>query len=540
MADGMAAHDSLEADGQGESFLAGLAGIVGQDAVLTGLDKRVFFSTDIAAEGQTAECVIRPRDRDTLSRAVAFATAQGRAVIPRGGGFSYTGGYRPVREGSVMVDMRGFDRVLEINREDMYVTVECGCTWKTLYDALKAEGLRTPYFGPMSGYSASVGGALSQGSFFLGSTQYGTVAESVLSVEVVLADGSVVQTGSAAGTHRPAPFYRYYGPDLTGLFLSDAGAFGLKLSATLRLIPFPAHQAFASFALSAVPDVIALLSEISRSGLAAECYAWDPVFVKSVGESTGLGQDIRYLVGVVGSGKSKLAGLRDAARMAIAGKSLFDGSTHLVHVSIDDATAGGAAERLAAIRAIAAAKGAGEVPATAPRTTRGTPFTDFRHSLKAQAGVRSLPVHGMVPHSRAQELAAAVGAFFAGHAALMRAHDITHGVVVFAVGTTMVCIEPLIFVTDTRYKLHDRLAEKSDVAALAAFGPPPEASVHALQLRKDLVDVFTACGAAHVQIGKTYPWRETRTPAALHLLEAIKASVDPRGLMNPGALGFSA
>ena len=126
-------------------------------------------------------------------------------------------------ENSVTIDLRGIDQVFEINETDMYVRVGVGCTWHNLYTALKARGLRTPYFGPMSGYSATVGGALSQGSFFLGSTEYGTVMDSVLSLEMVLADGSIVHTGSdsAAGV---APFYRNYGPDLTGLFLADTGA----------------------------------------------------------------------------------------------------------------------------------------------------------------------------------------------------------------------------------------------------------------------------------------------------------------------------
>ena len=521
-----------------DSFLTGLADALQSGGVIEALDRRTFFSTDIASEGAVAECVIRPHDRAALSRAVAFCTAQGRAVVPRGGGFSYTGGYRPVTERSVMVDMRAFDQIIDINREDMVVQVGAGCTWKNLYEALKVEGLRTPYFGPMSGYGATVGGALSQGSFFLGSTQYGVVAESVLSVEVVLADGSVLNTGSAATPHRPSPFFRYYGPDLTGLFLSDSGALGLKTSAALRLIPFPAHQEYASFALDNAKTVVALVSDIGRSGLAAECYAWDPVFVKSVGESTGVAQDLRYLAGVVGSGKSMLGGMREAARMALAGKRVFDGSTHLVHAAIDDHTESGAVGRLARIRAIAASHGAGEVPATAPRTTRGTPFTDFRHSLKAVAGVRSLPVHALVPHSRAQELLAAVTDFFAQNAARVAALDITHGVIVFAVGSNMVCIEPLIFVTDPRYKLHDRIEERSDVDKLAAFGPPPENARVALDLRRELIALFESIGTAHVQIGKAYPYRATRSEASLRLLDAIKASVDPQGLMNPGALGF--
>ena len=151
--------------------------------------------------------MIAPGTVTELAEAIGLCTANNRRVIPRGGGFSYTGGYLPVMEHSIIVDMRRLDRIVEINREDMYVTVECGCTWHSLYTALKAEKLRTPYFGPISGFASTVGGALSQGSFFMGSTQYGTTAESTLGLEVVVADGTVLKTGSAATMDSPVAFF---------------------------------------------------------------------------------------------------------------------------------------------------------------------------------------------------------------------------------------------------------------------------------------------------------------------------------------------
>jgi FAD/FMN-containing dehydrogenase len=515
-------------------FLAGLTDILGGPNVVTEHEQRVFFSTDIAKRGVTAEAVIRPTSIEALAEAVGYCTRNGRYVIPRGGGFSYTEGYIPVREPTIMVDLRGLNRVVEINTEDMYVTVECGCTWKALYEALKEKGFRTPYFGPMSGFGSTVGGALSQGSFFLGSTEYGTTAETTLGLEIVLADGSILKTGSAGSNVSPSPFFRTYGPDLTGPFLGDTGALGFKARATLKLIPVPQHQAFGAFPFETMEQSIRMVSEVGRLGLASECYCWDPAFVKSIGQRTTTLQNVRFLAGVVGSGPTLFSGLKQAAKIAAAGKRVFDGSAYLVNVAIDDVSAAGAEEKLKLVRAIAAKHGGGEIEATAPRTTRGTPFTDFNSG----GALRNIPTNGLCPHSKAQALAAEVHALFADRKAVMDAHGITVSVIFFAVGNNALCIEPLFFWDDHEHRLHDRVKQTSDLAGLSAFSGRPPATTTAMQLRDELVEIFRRNGCVHVQIGKSYPYRQTRQPATYGLLQAIKRAVDPGGYVNPESLGL--
>ena len=336
-------------------FIINIQAIAGAENVLTELPKRTFYSTDMSAKGEVAEAVVRVDSTDLLSRVVRACANGGRIVIPRGGGFSYTGGYLPIVANTIIVDMRGMNAIVEINRDDMYVVVEAGCTWERLYRALKDKGMRTPYFGPMSGYSATVGGALSQGSLFLGSTAYGVVAESVLALEVVIADGSVVKTGSWASTVGTGPFLRNYGPDLTGLFLSDTGAMGLKTKAVLKLLPFPAHQQYASFVFDDETAAVRALSAIGRSGLAAECYCWDPYFVKMMAASSpGLAQDLKVLAGVVKGGSSLFSGLLNATRVAIAGKVVLGGDLFILNITIDDFSKAGADARLSSVRKIVA------------------------------------------------------------------------------------------------------------------------------------------------------------------------------------------
>jgi len=523
-----------------ENFIRVLAAIAGKDSVLTDAASRVFFSTDIASRGATAEAVVQVADVAVLSKVVATATSHGRVVIPRGGGFSYTGGYTPASERSVIIDMRPMNRIVEINRQDMYVVVEVGCTWQRLYEELKVHGLRTPYFGPMSGSRATVGGALSQGSFFLGSTQYGTTAESVLGLEVVLADGTVLKTGSWASTQGVPPFFRQYGPDATGLFLNDTGAMGFKTKAALRLIPFPPHQAYASFALTGHAQVTTAVSAIGRSGLAAECYCWDPYFVRVMSEaSTGMKQDLRILWNIVKSGSGPLDGLRAAARIALAGKRVFSGDTYLLHVVIDDVSAAGAAARLRQIRTLALAAGATEVSPGAPRAMRGTPFIDF-NVPERRVKRRNLPINSVSPHSRASAVAADVYSYLDAQAAQMQRHEVSCGVIFFAVGQQAMCIESLIYWEDDEHYLHDRISETSDLDGLAAYAEHSDATKLAFELRAGFKAIFHRHGCLHVQIARSYPWAETREPATLQLLTTVKDTLDPERLVNRGVLGFGA
>jgi FAD/FMN-containing dehydrogenase len=106
---------------------------------------------------------LRCRSADTLSRAMAILHRERIAMVPRGGGMSYTGGYVPARARSVIIDTSVMNRIIEISAENMLISVEAGVTWKAIHEALKPLGLRLPFFGTFSGAKATVGGGLSNG-----------------------------------------------------------------------------------------------------------------------------------------------------------------------------------------------------------------------------------------------------------------------------------------------------------------------------------------------------------------------------------------
>jgi FAD/FMN-containing dehydrogenase len=504
--------------------------------IKTSAADRDFYSSDVYSSGVRADCVVATDSVEALQAVVRVCTSQGHAVIARGGGLSYSAGYLPQSAGAVIIDVSRLTRIVEINEIDMYVTVEAGCSWRELYAALAPRGLRTPYFGPMSGYLSTVGGALSQGSVFLGSTQFGTTAETALSLDVVLADGSLLATGSASGVVRPSPFFRTYGPDLTGLFLGDCGALGIKARATLQLMRAPRESRYLSYSYSTAEHLLGALSEISRSGLAAECFGTDPYVQSRRIHEQNFAKDLGYLKAVAKSESSMLAGIGAAARMAFKGRRSLGGETYVMNVVIDESSAPAADACTEAVRAIAAEHGV-EVEATVPRAIRSLPFA-YPNDILGDRGERWVPTHALAPHSRALEVVHALENYFAAREQELATHRIEWGYLVFAVGRRTTLIEPLFYWPDRRTPYHERMIEPAHLAKLPLLERDPKASEAVRALRSGLIELFAELGCAHLQIGKAYPYLENRQPAARELLQSIKRAVDPARVMNPGALGF--
>lgn len=518
--------------------MAELIKLLGEENVLRSEADLIFYSTDIYRRADVdAALVIQPGSVDELAKSVGLCVKRGIAVVPRGGGLSYTGGYLPTVKSSVTIDMARLDKIVEINLEDMYVVVEAGCNWRKLYEALRAKGVRTPYFGPMSGYASTVGGALSQGSIFLGSTQYGSTAESTLGLDVVLADGSLLKTGSNGGDTRPSPFFRTYGPDLTGPFLGDAGALGFKARATLRLIKWPEYTGFLTFTFSTYGDLLGAMSEVSRQGLAAECFGADPYIWGQRLWDSDITKDLKRLAGVVKSNRSLVGGIKEAVSIAAAGRRSLGEVKFAMNVSVDGRSHAEVEDTLARVRRIAAA--GREVEATAPRAVRGTPFL-APDELLGPSGKRWAPIHGIAPHSRALETVEGIHHVFTRHADKIERLGIEWGYVTFAISTSSILIEPMLYWPGARELYHERMISPRHLAKLPKSEANPEATALVETIREELIAMWRSVGCVHLQIGKTYPYLESRQPESRMLLEGIKALVDPKGLINPGALSLGA
>ena len=162
-----------------ETLIASLTQKLGQEHVITDENELTYYGQDVFSEANKPLAVIRPGNKKELAETVGMVTEHDIAILPRGGGMSYTSGYLSNRQ-SVMVDMCRMTDIIEINLEDMYVTVEAGCRWVDLYESLKDKNVKTPMWGTLSGLKASIGGGASQNSVFFGSGQNGAMSDSII------------------------------------------------------------------------------------------------------------------------------------------------------------------------------------------------------------------------------------------------------------------------------------------------------------------------------------------------------------------------
>jgi D-lactate dehydrogenase (cytochrome) len=485
------------------TLLDELKGIVGDEHVITDQEEREYFSRDLSFEPyEVAAVVVQPASTEEVAAVVALAHRSSMPVVARGGGMSYTQGYTPARENTVLLDMRRMDAVVEIVDKDLYAVIECGTPWEQVYRTLDAAGLRTPYFGPLSGRYATVGGALSQNSLFYGSGQFGTVADSVLGLEVVLGDGRVLHTGSWA-RRGSTPFMRYNGPDLTGLFLGDTGAFGIKTRAAIKVVPKPELSVSASFAVPDFASSVKAMRRMQRIGTAAEVYGLDPFYHET---------------------------------LAKAGLTFLAEHEWSVHVTVDAADQATADAAMNVLRQIGEEFGT-EIENTAAVAFRADPFGAVQSVLLGPEGQLWLPIHAFLPYSKAPEALDAVQGYLDENRELMERHGIRTSLLTASSGHDFV-FEPSFYWKDElgRFRLERILPEAAE--DWGKIEPDTDARAVVLELRRGLRDLFDRIGGVHIQIGKYYEFGGMLEPTTEEVVRGIKELLDPDGLVNPGSLGF--
>jgi FAD/FMN-containing dehydrogenase len=388
----MAANES-EATGVLDSLYAAL----GREYVLTDHADREFYAMDVYSARELPIAVVQPATLEDSIAIAKIASAAGVALVPRGGGASYTDAYLPDTANSLLIDTSRMNRILEINDEDMYVTVEPGITWAELTTALNAKGLRTPFWGPFSGLKATVGGSMSQNSVSLGSGTFGISADSVLSFEVVMASGQVIRTGSNA-TENGGPFFRWYGPDLTGLFTGDAGVLGFKARITMRLIKNPTHKMACSFGFNTFEEMSAGAAAAAREGVASDNFGLDPKLQQGQLGSTDASQKIEAAKSVYATSRNPIDGLWKLLKMAIAGESFLKAFPYSMHFNVEGYSRAEVATKLAMVRT-AAGKHGKEIANTIPIVLMSNPFIPL-YPILGPRGQRWVPMHGIMPFSR--------------------------------------------------------------------------------------------------------------------------------------------
>jgi len=174
------------------------------------------------------DAVVFPRTTEEVARIVEVCARNRVPIVPFGAGTSLEG-HVLATAGGICLDMTQMDRIVRVSVPDLDVTVQAGVTRKALDERLRREGL---FFPVDPGADATLGGMASTGASGTTTVRYGAMRDNVLGLQVVLADGRVVQTARRARKSSA-------GYDLTRLFVGSEGTLGVITEVTLRIYGVP-------------------------------------------------------------------------------------------------------------------------------------------------------------------------------------------------------------------------------------------------------------------------------------------------------------
>lgn len=234
-----------------------------------------YFTTDHPNPDEHPDAVIFPQSTEEVSLILKLAHHYRVPITPYSGGTSLEGHYIPTRRG-ICIDLSRMDQIVTLHPNDLDVVVQPGVGWEDLKDYLQPHNLM---FGPDPGPGACIGGMIGTSCSGTNAARYGTMRENVISLTVVLADGTVVKT-------RKRPRKSSAGYNLTNLIVGSEGTLGIVTEATLKLnvIPNVEHVAMASF--PNLNNAATAVQNIVRSGIPLNAIELlDSTMMKFINES---------------------------------------------------------------------------------------------------------------------------------------------------------------------------------------------------------------------------------------------------------------
>ncbi len=204
--------------------------ILGQGSFSEAREERITYAYDATKKKCLPEAVVFPGSVEQVSRVLALANERRIPVVPRGAGSGMTGGSIPV-DGGIALVLNGFDRILEVDTDNLAAVVEPGVITHDLHKAVEALGLFYPP-DPASMTFSTIGGNIAENSGGMRAVKYGVTKDYVLGLEVVLPNGDIVHTGSKC-------IKDVVGYNLTQLFVGSEGTLGVVTKAILKLLPLP-------------------------------------------------------------------------------------------------------------------------------------------------------------------------------------------------------------------------------------------------------------------------------------------------------------
>ena len=249
------------------ALVGDLQALVGAQNVLTGTDTARYARDWMGRYEGNPIAVVRPGSTTEVSACVKIAAQHGVPVIPISGNTGLVGG--TMTKGGLMLTLERMNRIREVKRDAKLVVAEAGVILTRLHEAAEKEGLYFPlWFGARG--SAMLGGVLSTNAGGSNVLRYGSTRGLCLGIEVVLADGRVLNLMSEL--HKDNSGY-----DLKNLFIGAEGTLGIITAAVMKLVPAPKTHATATLAVRSLPDALTLLNRMQEAtGNRVEAFEFMP------------------------------------------------------------------------------------------------------------------------------------------------------------------------------------------------------------------------------------------------------------------------
>ena len=483
--------------------LVALAGAVGEAHVDTSDDARrrragglSYLDLVARRSGSLAapDAVVQPGSSEEVGAVLRVAEELGLAVVTWGGGTSVVGGLRAgaIERPTIALDTGRMADVLDIDGESMLVTVGPGIIGPDLERILATRGLTLGHY-PQSWQRATIGGYAATRSAGQSSTGYGRSDDMIESVELVTPRGTM----RAGNVERSAA-----GPDLRGLIVGSEGAFGVITSVTLRVRPLPATSSYTAVLFGDYARGVAAFRELAQNRSTADVMRLsDPEETAATLAMSGPG-------GTVGNALEAYLRVRrvsDSPALAILG---WDGDRAAV-----------AARRLASLRILRRHGGVSLGPTVGEAWRRHRFDGPLLRDDLMDAGYLVETLETATTWSRLLDLRQSVREALSGTLGLD--------------GRAPWVMSHISHVYDSSASLY------FTVVAPAADDP-------AAQWRRAKAaasDAIVAAGATithHHGVGRDHaPWLPAEIgPVGLGVLRAVKAELDPAGILNPGVLGL--
>jgi alkyldihydroxyacetonephosphate synthase len=481
------AEPPLAASSLDRDLLDGLAALVGRDHVLIDdktrrLRTRGKSTPDLlrARSGDLSDApdaVVRPADHEQVAAVVAFAVEHRLAVVPFGGGTSVTGGLVARRQGFggvLSLDLVRMKRLLAVDHTSMTATLEPGLRGPEAEALLAAEGLTLGHY-PQSWEYASIGGFAATRSSGQSSAGYGRFDSLVVGLRVATPRGSL-DLGTAPANAA--------GPDLRQLFLGSEGAFGVITAVTVRVRALPAIKVYEGWQWPSFVDGAAAMRILAQAGLL-------PTVLRLSDESeTAINLADPAAIGGDGA----------AGCLMITG---FEGEPDAVEARREAVTA-----LLVDMGGTAVGEAAGE------KWAHGRFDAPYLRDSLLDVGVLVETLETATFWSNVERLYADV-----------------RSALTAALGDPSIVLCHISHVYETGCSLYFTVAAKESADPLAQWDKAKRAASDAMIAAGATITHHHAVGTDHK------PWLAQEIgPLGVSVLRAVKADLDPTGILNPGVL----